>query len=123
VEAIRLGALDYLQKPVTEEDLERAIERSKAGRTDHTPPIARADGIARWAIAVASVINATNDPKNLVEWSRIGGVAPETLRGWCRTADLPPKRSLDLGRLLRAVSQATLKDCHPKRFLDAAIQR
>lgn len=123
VDAIKLGAFDYLQKPVLQDELECLVQQALGYATPNPPKIIRADGISRWAMAVASVLDASHDPKNLVEWSLVRGVAPETLRSWCRAASLPPKRSLDLARVLRAVSQASQKGSPPERFLDAADQR
>lgn len=123
VEAIKLGAIDYLQKPLAGDDLELAIKRALAGGTDYAPGIIRADGVARWSMAIASVLTLPHDPKNLTDWSRIRGVAPETLRSWCRTARLSPKRSLDLARILRAVSQARAQGWSLDRLLNIANHR
>jgi two-component system response regulator RegA len=123
VEAMKLGAVDYLQKPLFGDDLERAIERGLTGRTPPTFAIVRADGMARWAMAIASVVDSPHDPKNLADWSRIRGVAPDTLRTWCRTAHVLPKRSLDLARLLRAVCLSRSKGWPLERLLDAADHR
>jgi hypothetical protein len=83
----------------------------------------RADGVARWAIAVANVLHAHHDPKTLEAWSAIRGVAPETLRGWLRTARLSPKHSLDLARVLRALYQSRQARTPSDRFLDVADRR
>jgi ActR/RegA family two-component response regulator len=123
VSAMKLGAVDYLTKPVEQEDLEAAIERAFAGRADHLPEIVRADGMTRWALAIASILDAPHDPKGLVDWSRIRGFAPATLRAWCRTAAMPPKASLDLARILRAVSQARFRGWPAWRLLEVADHR
>jgi ActR/RegA family two-component response regulator len=123
VEAMRLGALDYLQKPLSGQDLEDALVRAFAGRPRASSANVRADGVARWARAIAVVLDSPHDPRNLADWSRIRGVAPETLRTWCRTARLLPKRSLDLARLLRAVSQARFKGWPLERLLEASNYR
>ena len=123
VRAMKLGAVDYLTKPVDEDDLVAAVDRVLVGRPGHVPTIVRADGVARWALAVASVLDAPRDPTSLEDWSLIRKVAPATLRGWCRTAGLPPKASLDLARVLRAVWQARARKWPPSRLLGAADHR
>lgn len=102
VEAIKLGALDYLQKPLDLEEVLEAVEHALQGTPGHTRSVVRADGVALWTTAVVSVLNSPHDPRTVEAWAVVRGVAPETLRSWCRTADLPPKRSLDLARVLRA---------------------
>jgi ActR/RegA family two-component response regulator len=123
VRAMKLGAVDYLTKPVGEDDLSEAIDRALVGRPGHLPTIVRADGLARWALAVASVLDAPRDPKTLEDWSLIRRVAPATLREWCRTAALPPKASLDLARVLRAVWQTRGRNCPAWRLLGVADRR
>jgi len=83
----------------------------------------RADGLTRWATAVTAVLDAPHDPKTLLDWGRIRGVAPETLRTWCRTIQISPKRSLDLARVLRAVFLSEHHGWAPQRFLDVADHR
>lgn len=123
VEAIKAGAVDYVQKPLVGEDLEHAVRRALSGRAEYPPLIIRADSIARWAMAIASVLDSPHDPKTLLGWSRVRGVAPETLRAWCRTAGLSPKRSLDLARVLRAAFQARASGSSADRLLDVANHR
>lgn len=85
--------------------------------------VLHADGLTRWATALASVVHAQHDPKTLRNWSRLRGVAPETLRSWCRTIHISPKRSLDLARVLRAVFLSGRSGWTPQRFLDVADHR
>jgi len=75
VNAMKLGAVDYLTKPLEAEDLERAVVCALAGRPEQVPAVIRADGMVRWAMSVACPIDAAHDPKHLVDWSRIRGVA------------------------------------------------
>lgn len=146
VEAMRLGAVDYLVKPVFEEDLVAALERwlgertscqnvlvadrrgGEEAATDHaeSPPpnvgpdesIGRADGLAVWADAMTQAVHAPQDLRTTTEWAAVIGVAPATLRGWCRVADLRVKESLDLARVLRAVSYARRLGSVVGRFLN-----
>ena len=82
-----------------------------------------ADGLTRWARSVGAVLQAEHDPKTTAGWAELLGVAPETLRTWCRTVRLPVKPSLDLARLLRSVSRANRCACGPDRFLNVAHPR
>ncbi len=80
----------------------------------------RVSGLAHWVTAMSQAIDAPDDTKTVSAWAAIRGVAPDTLRGWCRTAGLSPKRSLDLARLLRAVYLARRRSCAAGRFLSVA---
>lgn len=124
VEAMRLGAVDFLEKPVSLELILHTVVRALALRTScDTPEPVHADGYRRWGMAVAAMLDAPTDPKTIAGWSALLSVSPDTLRGWCRTADLRPKTSLDLARVLRAVHQAAQQQTVPERFLDAADVR
>jgi ActR/RegA family two-component response regulator len=123
VSAMKLGAVDYLTKPLEADDLEPAVHHALAARADHPPAVVRADGLVRWARAIAGVLDAPHDPKNLAEWSSFRGVAPATLRSWCRTAAIPPKGSLDLARILRAVFHGRSRGWPVGRLLEVADRR
>lgn len=57
----------------------------------------------RWAVAVAKAVVAPFDPKTLDAWSGLVAASPGVVRAWCSLADVRPKQSLDLARLLRLV--------------------
>lgn len=120
-EATRLGAAGYLEKPVFDEDLLRAVKRTLSRRPSDAR--VRANGLARWADAVSLVIDAPHDPRTVSDWARLLGVASDTLRGWCRTIEVSPKRSLDLARLLRTVRHAARRRVPVVQFLRVAEQR
>jgi CheY-like chemotaxis protein len=120
-EAARLGAAAYLEKPVFDEPLVEVLRRALAGR--HREARVHANGYAGWAAAVAAVLDAPHDPRTLNDWSRIVGVASDTLRGWCRTVAVSSKRSLDLARVLRAVKHARRQGAAPRDFLRIADRR
>jgi DNA-binding response OmpR family regulator len=114
VEAMRLGAADFLEKPITEDPLLHTIERAII-RADHQRPTGIvpdnegaqvAHAAARWARSLVPIIDAPADPKTIEAWSRLLFVSPGALRNWCRTADMSPRQSLVFGRLLRAVARA-----------------
>ncbi len=125
VTAIKMGAVDYLQKPLRGDALTNAVRDALASSAGSRvgESCVRADGVRRWAAAVAAVVVSKRDPRNLADWSRIRGVAPDTLRTWCRTASLLPKPSLDLARILRAVRLGRLQGWPPERLLDVADRR
>jgi hypothetical protein len=57
----------------------------------------------RWANAVLTVVSSSEDPKTIEHWGRLVGASRGTLVTWCRAAHVPPRRSLELARLLRAL--------------------
>jgi CheY-like chemotaxis protein len=112
-QAMRLGAADFLEKPLTPDDLLQAVRVALAGERGVGPertdlPVSHA--AARWAEAVIRVIDAPRDPRTLALWARIIGASSASLRSWCRMAGLSPKRSLNAARMLRAINySASLK--------------
>ncbi len=144
VEAMRLGAVDYLRKPVFEEPLLAAVHRALTcaaspvtstaigARVDglraiqacasQAAPMAEnlpgvADGLELWASAVWRVVRAPSDVRNVGQWARLLKVSEDTVYHWCRTADVRAKASLDLARVLRAVRQARGRGGRPAQFL------
>ena len=113
VQAMRLGAADFLEKPLTLDDLLQAVRVALAGERGVGPE--RADlptshAAARWADAVCKAIDAPQDPRTLDLWGRHIGASSGSLRNWCRMAGLSPKRSLSVARMLRAINySSTLK--------------
>ena len=80
---------------------------------------------ARWAMLVAKVISAPQDPRTLVLWARHVGVSVATIRARCKVADVAVLPSRDLGRMLRVVARsnrgercwdpaAQLETCDPR---------
>lgn len=68
----------------------------------------------RWATAVAKVAAAPSDPRTLDGWSDLVAASAGVIRAWCLLADVRPKPSLDLARLLRLVVRNQLhcaEDC------------
>jgi CheY-like chemotaxis protein len=109
--AMRLGAGDFLEAPMSDARLRQCIESALSSRSrieapsgaDTLPGTHEAHAAARWARAVAPIVQVPNDPRTLAAWSRIVFVSPGALRNWCRTAGISPRRSLVFARLLRAV--------------------
>jgi hypothetical protein len=63
-------------------------------------PVAHA--AERWITALKPLLTTPADPRTLVHWARVVGAAPGTLRNWCYTAGVSPRRSLVFARLFRA---------------------
>ena len=134
VAAIRLGAVDFLQKPVVEADLLGAVDRALRGtaaearfaapcakctgnrwcvlkRPCDTPSApappseaAEAHAAARWAHAVVRIVDSRYDPKTVNAWGRGIGASSGAIRNWCSTAGIKPRRSLLFGRFLRVIA-------------------
>jgi ActR/RegA family two-component response regulator len=123
VEAMRLGAIDYLEKPFTREGLVNALNRIALARADAgetpagaLPPVHHS--AAKWACAVGRAVRAPYDPTTLEAWGRVANAAPGTLKSWCSAAGLSGRASLDFLRTLRAVVQARRANCNPSSLLD-----
>ena len=105
VRAMRLGAVDFLEKPLTPDDLLQAVRAALATERGVGPE--RADPVshaaARWAEAVVTVVDAPHDPRTMELWGRHIGASAGSLRNWCRMAGLSPKRSLNVARMIRAI--------------------
>jgi CheY-like chemotaxis protein len=124
-QAIRLGVVEYLVKPVFDDDIRAAVWRAlrqrvagggaqsdmhlnaapdlnsgeaaagPAHRIEEGAPMP--DGQTRWAQAMTAAIHAPEDVTTIEAWAELVRpyAAPATLRGWCRAADLSAKGSLD----------------------------
>jgi hypothetical protein len=68
----------------------------------------------RWAHAVVKVVTHAEDTRTVEQWGRLVGASRGTLGTWCRVARVSPRRSLDLARLLRAltVTRGNLLEIH-----------
>ena len=78
---------------------------------------------SRWADAVVRIISSQSDPKTISEWGHLINVSGGALRNWCRTAGLEPKKSLDFGRVLRAVMRHKASSVLPQDLLDVSDLR
>jgi CheY-like chemotaxis protein len=123
VEAMRLGATDYVEKPLDEEDILQIVESSLNPPLRSTTPTwdgsTDAPSIQRWARLIICIVDAKADPRNLTEWGRLVYASRSTLENWCRAAGIHAKASLKFGRLLRAIIQAERLDWRPEDLLDA----
>jgi hypothetical protein len=103
VEAVRRGADDFVSWPLRAERLLGVLERL-TGVDRVACPWHVDHASARWASIVAPLVKAPMDPRTLQLWSRWVAASPGTIRGWCGTAGISTKASLDLGRMLRVVA-------------------
>jgi ActR/RegA family two-component response regulator len=133
-DAMRLGAVDYIEKPLIGDDLVRVVEKALVTKGRLGPALAgdsdklkddhvESHAAARWAHAVLLVIDCPNDPKTLVGWSRCIGASVGTIRNWCRTAGVSSKGSLNFARLLRAVILHQTQGKRPEDLLDVVDKR
>jgi DNA-binding response OmpR family regulator len=122
VVAMKWGAIDCLEKPLIGDDLVDAVRRFIVGAHAATDTWAAHAG-ARWANAVVGMVNAPEDPRTLSGWGLAIGAGEGTLRNWCRTARLSPKRSLSLARLLRALYLSGSRQWRPEQLLNVVDRR
>jgi hypothetical protein len=78
----------------------------------------------RWARAVVAARQCPHDPTTLRAWGSFIGVSRGALRAWCAVANQPAKASLDLARLIRALTIANRTgEWAPADLLDIVDQR
>jgi len=122
VRAVQLGAADYLEKPLSGDRLVDTVKRFVG--TEHADAGTWASHAgARWAKAVIGIVNAPEDPRTISEWGQAIGAGEGTLRNWCHTAKLSPKRSLSLARLLRALYLSRSRQWQPEQLLNVVDRR
>jgi CheY-like chemotaxis protein len=103
VAAMKLGAVDFLEKPVRDDTLLQTVRSALVVPGGRGEPRQEAHSAARWARALVAVVDAQKDPRTVSCWSRLVFASPGTVRTWCRTAGVSARRSLVFARLLRAV--------------------
>ena len=77
----------------------------------------------RWATAVFGALHSTSDLRTVAAWGRHIGTATGTLRGWCRSAKVRSKPSLDFARMLRATALAQNRGWEIHHLLDIGDER
>ena len=130
VEAMRLGATDFIEKPLIGEELIRVVEQALPASASASRPYRQPSELApeahaagRWVRAIVPVLQATSDPKTIRAWSRCAGISQGSLKTWCHTAGFSTKRSLDLARLLRAILRRSTHGLRPEDSLDIVDRR
>ena len=100
-----------------------------ASASDAAPPEARPGpagpeyAACRWAHAVAKLKDRPYDARTIPAWGRSIGASAGAIRSWCRTARVPPKSSLTLARLVRAVWFCRAGIFRPEAHLDVTDTR
>jgi ActR/RegA family two-component response regulator len=127
VVAMRLGAHDYLVKPVSEEDVLESLGRTP-GATEESSAEPDMSGVKlhsleRWANLVVRAVGLPDDPKTLQLWGRSIGVSQGALRNWCHTAGLSARKSLLFARGLRAVIKHQETGYTPENLLNVVDRR
>jgi CheY-like chemotaxis protein len=142
VEAMRLGAIDVIEKPISIDDLPGIVfsavrrwhgrgDRLSGGpeRLDPRLP-AEPRGIAetgsaaaRWAMHVMKGCQSASDLKTLDQWAKCIGVSYTGLRESCRLVGIRPFAARDFLRVLRAVLHASVRGCPPEVLLDVSDER
>jgi FixJ family two-component response regulator len=130
VEAIKLGAINYVEKPIIGDEIVRVVKLGLAASApkrnesaDSDVSTVEAHAASRWARVVVRVIDAPSDPRTLHSWGRLVGASPGTLKNWCRMVGLSSKRSLDFARVLRAVVRQKTAGARPQDSLDVVDRR
>ena len=128
VEAVRIGAVDYVEKPLARDELVDVVRRGLRARTPDTgaseaersvtPHAAR-----RWAWTVSTIPTSVSDLRTLANWARHAGVSVAVLKSVCRLARVSPRRSLVLGRLTRALIAQQRCDLRVEDLLDIHDER
>jgi DNA-binding response OmpR family regulator len=124
VEAMRLGAKDVIEKPISVEDLEARIAGAlglpasrqpleipdvatgmladslviQSGR--HQRPTSSAE---RWARLVLRACQADGDLRTLEQWADFARISYSSLCETCRLLNIQPQNARDLARVLRAL--------------------
>lgn len=135
VEAMRLGALDVLQKPFDSSALIAVIrnalqpvraadprigDRSEAAPSRGDVGTSAAD---RWVANVLRAANAGEDPKSLRRWSKVAGTSYTSLRDTCYVVGIQPAASRDFARALRVVLSISAGHSRLETLLDVPDRR
>jgi ActR/RegA family two-component response regulator len=141
VEAMKMGALDVLQKPLTVEEFLASVRAHIELDADTAESIAvpnllddhhiaipsiqtRAGSAAeRWAHLVIKACNSDHDPKTLQEWASLAGMNRSSLCESCRLVGVRPHDARDFARTLRALTLASVRGCQPDVLLDVSDRR
>lgn len=123
VEATKLGAIEYREKPLADDELMAIVESAlhstrPSGYADDMRPVPFSHAVERWATLVVRVITAREDPRSVTDWSNHVAVPAGTVRIRCEAVGVSAKASLDFARTLRAVCGAHRNGCRPETLLD-----
>lgn len=126
VDAMRLGVEGFLEKPIAQATLVRAVEQLLAADAERTkeegpPPVEPSARIRALARVIVAFMRAPADARTIEEMCQATGVyvAPRTFRGWCEAAVVRASALHDLARLLRAVGLASSHAAGLRGAMDA----
>jgi DNA-binding NarL/FixJ family response regulator len=139
IDAIRAGARLLAAKPLLGNELLALVDRALCSSTTNTEtkdPSRDAvsggtnyDGrrevyaLARWAITVTRLLDSRRDTRTLAEWGTEVAASAGTIRNWCYSAGLSPRKSLLFARMLRAVYQHADGGSRPENLLNFVDRR
>jgi ActR/RegA family two-component response regulator len=123
LEALGLGVTYCIEEPLTAGILLSAVRRAIADEPAANEKAPERHSLQRWAGVVVPVADLPYDVRTLEEWGRAAGVSVGALRSWCRTANLPARRSLLFARMLRAVIQHKVYAVAPAELLNVVDRR
>lgn len=127
-EAMRLGALECIEQPFSVGLFLAVVHKATSVNLvpsvviDHVPA-QESYALTRWAQAIVRGALAPRDMPTLQEWGRLVALSKGCLRNWCYTAGLPPRRSLQFMRVLRAVLAQQTWKLAPEDVLDIVDRR
>jgi len=106
VQAMKLGAADFLEKPVDMVELIDTIASACAGRMPpgRSAPACRSSASTEVAAMVSKITGSPADVKTCDDWARLVGVSRAVLFARCERLGIRAKQALDLGRLLRVAT-------------------
>lgn len=96
---------------------------SPAGDRDSCAIDPEVHAASRWVKAVVPVVDSPRDLRTIAKWGRWIAASPGTVRNWCFTAGIAPRRSLVFARLLRAVVLSQHGRRTPESLLDVVDRR
>jgi hypothetical protein len=96
---------------------------SPAGDRDSRAVDPEAHAASRWVKAVVPVVDSPRDIRTIEKWGLWIAASPGTVRNWCFTAGIAPRRSLVFARILRAVVLSQHGRRKPESLLDVVDRR
>lgn len=103
VEAMKLGALDFLEKPVRLTQLSAIVQALSTAQPPGDRPLPGREPLVDQLVrAMAVVANHSEDVPTVRQWCNVIGMSRSSLYALCELVRVVPKAALDLARLLRA---------------------